>query len=133
MGGTICRCDRRADQVSRTLLMLPWFFVNKFLASAEMAEEILGKPPTLPEIFVTLQDNFRGVPLNNIYEAGACISSLLREDMIYTDLHSNRYTVHRQEGYYSYSEVFRMRYPSGYVCDSHGRVVPSTARRLNLQ
>ena len=58
---------------------------------------------------------------------------MLREEIIYTDVLSYRYTVHRQEGYYSYSELFRMKFSPGYVCDSLGRVEASTARTINLQ
>ena len=50
MGGTICRCDRREDQVSKALVSLPWFFTNKFLAATREAEEILDRPPTCFEI-----------------------------------------------------------------------------------
>lgn len=40
--------------------------------------------------------------------------------------------MNRQEGYYSYSEIFRLKFPVGYECDNVGRVVPTTARRVNL-
>lgn len=49
-----------------------------------------------------------------------------------SDEHSYRYTVHKQEGYYSYSELFRKKFPDGYTCDSSGRVTPTTARTINL-
>ena len=58
--------------------------------------------------------------------------SLLREDLIYSDLNSHKYTYEKKEGYYSYTEIFQMRYPRGYACDSMGRVVPAGARTINL-
>lgn len=58
--------------------------------------------------------------------------SMLREDMIFSDEHSYRYSIHKQEGYYSYSELFRMKFPEGYSCDDFGRVTPTTARTINL-
>ena len=56
MGGTICRAGRSDDQVSKSLLWLPWYFVNRFIESTRLAEEILGRPATIQEIFVTLED-----------------------------------------------------------------------------
>ena len=70
--------------------------------------------------------------LNDVYEALAVVYSLLREDLIHTDLISYRYTVRKQEGFYTYSEIFRMKFPSGYACNPKGQVVPTTARRLNV-
>ena len=58
--------------------------------------------------------------------------SLLREDLIYSDLNSHKYTYEKKEGYYSYTEIFQMRYPRGYACDSSGRVVAAGARTINL-
>jgi len=131
MGGTICRTSRQNEQVSKSILWLPWYFVNRFLESTRLAEDVLGRPPTVMEVFVTLNDTY-GKTVNNIYEAVAILFSLLREDLIYSDQHSYRYTVSRQEGYFSYSEIFRNKFPVGYVCDNQGRVVPTTARRVNL-
>ena len=131
MGGTVCRSGRPENQVSKSILWLPWYFVNRFVDSTRLAEEILGRPATVFEIFVTLSD-IHGKTVNNIYELVACLFSLLREDLVYSDLHSYRYTITKQEGYYSYSELFRMRFPTGYSCDRMGRVIPTTARRINL-
>ena len=131
MGGTICRSSRQTEQVSKSILWLPWYFVNRFLESTRIAEDVLGRPPTLVEIFVTLNDTY-GKTVNNIFEVGAILFSLLREDLIYADLLSYRYTVNKQEGYFSYSEIFQKKFPFGYVCDKQGRVVPSIARRVNL-
>jgi len=109
MGGTICRTGRSENQVSKSILWLPWYFVNRFIDSTRLAEEILGRPASLQEIWVTMEDN-HGKTLNNIYEMGACMFALLREDMIFSDLHSYRYTVNKQEGYYNYSEIFRLKF-----------------------
>jgi len=83
------------------------------------------------EVFVTLNDTY-GKTVNNIYEVGAVLFSLLREDLLYADEHSYRYTVNKQEGFYNYSEIFQRKFPTGYACDKVGRVVPTTARRVNL-
>ena len=109
MGGTICR-SRPDEQVSRSIISLPWYFVNRFLDSVRIAEEKLGHPPAIFEIFVTMEDTY-GRQVNNIYELVAVLYSMLREDMIYADEHSYRYTLHRQEGYLTYSEIFHKRFP----------------------
>ena len=130
MGGTICK-RRHEEQVSKSILWLPWYFVNRFIESTRIAEDVLGRPPTILEVFVTLGDTY-GKTVNNVYEVVAILFSLLREDLIYSDEHSYRYTVNKQEGFYSYSEIFRKKFPVGYSCDKMGRVVPTTARRVNL-
>ena len=131
MGGTICRTGRQQEQVSKSILWLPWYFVNRFLESVTVAEQTLGHPPTIMQIFTTLEERF-GKTVNNIYEAVAILFALLREDMLYSDLNSYRYTITKQEGFYTYSEIFRLRFPEGYKCDSMGRVIPTTARRIKL-
>ena len=109
MGGTICR-SRPDTQVSRSIISLPWFFVNRFLDSVRIAEQKLGRPATILEIYVTLEATY-GRQVKNVYELGAVLFSMLREDMIYADEHSYRYTLHRQEGYLTYSEIFHKRFP----------------------
>ena len=52
-----------------------------------------------------------GRQVNNIYELVAVLHCMLREDIIYTDKDSYRYTVHRQEGYLTYSEIFHKKFP----------------------
>ena len=47
MGGTMCICNRPESQESQALLMMPGFFVNKFLRAIELAEEKLGKSPNV--------------------------------------------------------------------------------------
>lgn len=102
------------------------------LDSTKKAEQILGRPSTILEIFMTLEAN-HGKTLNNIFEAGAILFSLLREDIIYSDMHSYRYTCVKQEGYFTYSELFRIRYGDRYCCDSIGRIIPTGATKtINL-
>jgi hypothetical protein len=38
MGGTICVCNRKEDQVTRALLSLPYWIVNKMLNCIASAE-----------------------------------------------------------------------------------------------
>lgn len=100
MGGTICRVTRPKEQVSRSLLNMPWFMVNMFIKAAERAEDILGHPPNALQIFRVM--GF----LSNAFQVAAVLTSLLREDLIFVDKNMYRWTVRKQEGYFSYSEIF---------------------------
>jgi len=97
-----------------------------------IAEEVLGRPATILEIYVTLEDTY-GKSLNNAYELLAILHSILREDLIYVDEFCQRITLNKKDGFYSYSEIFRAKFPQGYGCDKIGRVVPTTAKRINLR
>ena len=66
MGGTICRVGRQKDQVSKSILWMPWYFVNRFLESVRIAEEELGTPPTTMQIFATLAAKYGNV-VDDIY------------------------------------------------------------------
>ena len=68
-----------------------------------------------------------------MYEVAAILYSLLREDLIFADEHCYQYTCVKKQGFYSYSDLFKMKFPSGYICDKNGRIAPSTARVLNLK
>ena len=130
MGGTICR-SREETQISKSLLWLPYWFVDKFLNSTRAAEEILGQPPTSMQIFVQLT-NDHGEVVKDVYQVSAVLFSLLREDILYSDAHSYKYTTEKKEGYYSYTELFQMKHKGGYTCDQLGRVVGAGARTINL-
>ena len=80
------------------------------------------------QIFITLKEN-TNLPIRNVYEVAAITASLLREDMIFCDKISYRWTVNKQEGFYSFSELFNMHYGPTYGCDKYGRVYPKAAAR----
>ena len=132
MGGTICRSNRSSDQESRSLLSLPWFFVNQFLRAAEIAEDTLGHPPTIMEIFVTFEKTFN-TPISSIYVVSAVMTSLLREDLVFVDKICYRWTVRKQEGFSSYSERFRQLFGADgkYKCAPGGSIYPAKARTLS--
>ena len=58
--------------------------MNRFLDSVNRAEDKLGRPPQPIEIFVELSNSFN-LPIRNVFEASAVITSLQREDLIYTN------------------------------------------------
>ena len=51
--------------------------------------------------------------------------------MIFSDDQCIRYTRKKQEGYYSYSELFRKRFGDDYGVDSYGATVPLLAKTVN--
>jgi hypothetical protein len=67
MGGTICFCDRKVDQVGKAILWLPWFVLNRVLYSLKQAEDIIKRPPNMMEIFITMK-KFYSVPIKNCYD-----------------------------------------------------------------
>ena len=68
MGGTICVCNRSKNQVTKSLLWLPFFITNKMFDCIRTAEEKLGgKPPTVLEVFVEMRIRYKELPLKNVY------------------------------------------------------------------
>ena len=130
MGGTICICSRPDDQVSKSLAWLPWYLVSKFLAAIDFAEKELGRPPQVMQIFITLEVRFNS-PIQNPYQCCAVLFSLQREDMIYSDDQCTSYTRKKQEGYYTYSELFRKRFGDDYSVNSFGAAIPKLAKTVN--
>ena len=53
-------------------------------------------------------------PIKNVYEVAAVLSSLLREDMIYTNDVISHFSSQPFEGYRTYSEIFRSKYGNDY-------------------
>ena len=49
--------------------------------------------------------------------------------MVFCDKICYRWTVNKQEGYYSYSELFLMHFGPSYGCDKMGRVYPKPGTR----
>ena len=131
MGGTICRASRPQEQVSKALLWLPWFIVNQVISAAKQAEETLGHPPTMIQIFSVLQEHYNS-PLRNVWEVGAIACSLHREELIYCDKIIYRWTAYKQEGYLSYSEMFMKQFGPAYGCNAAGKVYSKTARTVNF-
>lgn len=131
MGGTICIC-RSKDQVGKSLLWLPYYITNKMIDCIISAEEKLGKPPSSIEIFVEMKQKFT-LPVNNIFEGAAVITSLYREDMIFANDVASNFSVTRHEGFLTYSERFRKLYGDGYASARDGSVVVQTAKTINLK
>jgi hypothetical protein len=79
MGGTICFCDRKVDQVGKANMWLPLFVINRVLYSLKQAEEIIKRPPNMMEIFIKMK-KFYSVPIKNCHDTSVVIMSLFRED-----------------------------------------------------
>jgi hypothetical protein len=118
--------------VGRALLWLPYYIVNKMIDCIISAEEKLGKPPSTIEIFVEMKQRFT-LPVNNIFEGAAVLTSLYREDMLYANDVCSNFSVTRHDGYLTYSERFRKLFGDGYASARDGSVVVTTAKTINFR
>ena len=63
---------------------MPWFKVKRFLKAIEIAEEMLGHPPSIFQISVVMREKLNANP-GNAFEVWAIVISLYREDLVFTD------------------------------------------------
>lgn len=131
MGGTCCVVSRERTQVGRSLLWLDGWTTNSVLKAVEIAETKLGKPGSAVEVFVTLKNEF-STPIRNMWEVAAVLCSLFREDWIFTNSIGSHWTRTKKDGYSSYSEIFKAKFP-GYKLDSRQRVMSDTAKTTNFK
>ena len=71
--------------------------------------------------------------MNNIYEGAAVLTSLFREDWLYTNDLASHYSLKRHDGFFNFSEMFRKRYGNEYITAKDGTVIPTTARQINFK
>ena len=114
------------------MLWLPYYIVNKMLDCVISAEAKLGKPPSIIEIFVEMTNRF-DLPVKNCYEGAAVLTSLLREDWLYTNDVASHFSVTKHEGFLNYSELFRKKIGEGYTLYKDGTVAVSTAKTINYR
>jgi len=82
----MCNCSRKQDQVARAHISLPWYIVNNFLNSIQLAQDKKGgKPVFFAEIMVVLNDKYPSIPIKDTNKALAVAMSLIREDWVYVD------------------------------------------------
>jgi hypothetical protein len=96
------------------------------------AEAKLGKPPSVIEIFIEMKHKYT-IPVNNIYEGAAVITSLFREDLLFANDVASHYSVTRHEGFLNYSEIFKKKIGDGYRCNKDGTVGVTTAKTINFK
>jgi len=134
MGGTMCVCNRKEDQVARAVYSLPWFVTNKVLKSVERAEEKLGKPPTIYDVFIEVKLTYNMILVKSVYETLAVITSLMREDWIYTDKIGYRVSLTKHEGFSTFSDKIRMHFGDRYEFRRDGTMQTSAkGKTLNLE
>lgn len=69
---------------------MPWYIVNNMLKCVSDAEELLKRPPTHLEVFVIMKKRYPKLPINTVYECGAVMATLMREDWLYIDETASR-------------------------------------------
>lgn len=77
------------------LVPLPWFIVNHVVCAAGEAEDILGHPPTLQEIFVILDTKNLRALIRDIWTFAGVMSTLLREDIVFVDAIAYRWSIRK--------------------------------------
>lgn len=119
--------------MARGLLPLPDDFKKGVVACMLAAEEKLGQPPTVVESFVEIKTTHPQMPVNNIFEGAAVITTLFREDLIFADNTCEHYSGKRQEGYKTYSEWFRLKVGEGYGIGPDGSVFSKSGKTVNFK
>ena len=108
----MCICNRPESQESQALLAMSYFFVNKFLNAIDFAEEKLGRPPNMIQIFVVLTEKF-GSSSKNMYETISVVMSLFREEIIFCDENGEYFSRNKSETMFSYSDFFSKNFGIG--------------------
>ena len=80
------------------------------MAAAQEAEEILGHPPTILEIFFILEKNNFSLPVRDPFIVAAIMTTLLREDMVFVDKICQRWSIRKQDGFFSFTELMQINY-----------------------
>ena len=107
--------------------------VSSIIGAIEMAEDKLGKPPSVNEIYVIFKWDFHHYE----FDAGGfahIVYNIFREDLLYADQSCYRFTARPRKGFYSFSDFFRKHYGAAgaYKIISDGRIWPASARTANL-
>lgn len=126
-------CNARAeDQVGKALLPLPWFIVNAVIDAVDKAEQKLGTPPSSIEVFAETKVNHPFIPIRTIWETAGVLISIYREDRLYSNDILSHFSTQRREGYLTFSETFRKKFP-GYKLDSRQRVTCDTKAPISFK
>jgi hypothetical protein len=109
----MCR-RREGDQKSKALIWLPWYATRRVRDAVQIAETRLGRPPNAIQVFAVFDEqgfNDFAMPVNDCYKIAAVIMSMLREHLLFMDKVGYTYTIYKQEGYYTFSEILCQKYP----------------------
>ena len=105
MGVTNC-CSRERTKRSMAIMPLQWDQVDLFLKSVQEAEDILGEPPTIMQVFYIIESRYN-MQFKSLYQVVGMMVNVYREDLLYTDAPAAyRWTCHKREGFMNYSEIF---------------------------
>ena len=104
---------------------IPGFITNRMLKCIEEAEKILKTPPTIYDCYMVIQKNHPWIKINNVYEITAIMTSMMREDWIYTDDAGYHVSLKRHEGYTNFSEKCRFHFKDRYIFLKDGTLATS--------
>ena len=119
--------------MTTAIYSIPGFLTSKMLNCTQEAEDILGTPPNIYECAVVIKRNHPYMPVANVYEVLALITSMMREDWLYTDSSGYKVSLKRHEGFTTFSEKCRSHFKGNYVFIKDGTLVTSKlGKTLNL-
>ena len=85
MGGTVCRFDRKPDQVAKAKFPIPGCLVKQVLRAIQEAEDKIGRPVNAVEASQQLYKTSGGMLNLSAPIIAQIFSSLILEDIIYTN------------------------------------------------
>ena len=120
--------------MAKSVINLPWFIVNRFLAATNKAEDNLGRPPTVFEIFLVFDRHYHHDKIGEV-EAMGIVYNLFREDILLADANCAFFTTRASPGFKTFSMLLREKFAGmhGYRCLNDGRIFPTTARTVSLE
>jgi len=99
------------------VIPFPGCVINAYLQAIDRAETLCGHPPNAGEISALLvQENSWYTPMKKCPPIMAVIMNLFREDLLYTDKIIGRYSIHKREGFMTFSD-FHKKHHLGYKID----------------
>jgi len=82
---------------------------------------------------MVMKKNHPFIPIKNVYEVCAIMTSMMREDWIYTDASGYRISLKRHEGFTSFSEKCRSHFKGNYIFKKDGTLITSKlGKTVNL-
>ena len=122
--------NRRNDQVAKSILPMPYYYVNPLLNAVNSAEKKLFRPPSIIEVLVEFNHLYPKLKIiEHIYQVQPALASLIREDWLYVDDEAWHCSTHKHTGYMNFSEKFTHHFGTNYSIDKLGACVTGPTGR----
>lgn len=127
MGGTCCGEDRKQLEVANAhgVNAIQKEIAKEYLAAFARAEALCGHPPHAGEISALLvEENNPLLPIKKSPALMNIIFNLFRDDLLYTDIVSGRYSVSSHKGFSHFSECHERLNQGYYIEDKTQEYLP---------